>query len=78
MDVHEYYVEVLIKERLEEARAAAKRASLLRALRPPRQPWRITLGLALIRLGARLLEPYREVVRARLAELGVGLRTSRG
>lgn len=78
MDVNEYYVEVLMKERLEEARATAQRAALLRALRRPREPWRLALGVALIRLGARLLAPYREVVRARLAELGVGLRPSRG
>lgn len=72
MDVHEYYAEILIKQRLEEARANAQRVALVRALRPPRQPVRVTVGLVLIGLGARLLHPYREVVRTLLAELGAG------
>jgi hypothetical protein len=43
--------EMLVKERLDEARATAARLALLRALRPARQPLRVVVGLALIRVG---------------------------
>ncbi len=55
MDMNVYFAEWLIKERLAEARAAGARDALLHAHRPPRQPMRIALGLALIRLGQRIL-----------------------
>jgi hypothetical protein len=54
MDMNVYFAEWLIKERLAEARAAGARDALLHAHRPPRQPMRIALGLALIRLGQRI------------------------
>jgi hypothetical protein len=54
MDMNVYFAEWLIKERLAEARAAGARDALFHAHRPPRQPMRVALGLALIRLGRRL------------------------
>jgi len=54
MDMNVYFAEWLIKERLAEARAAGARDALLHAHRAPRQPMRIALGLALIRLGQRI------------------------
>jgi hypothetical protein len=42
--------EQLARERLTEARAEAARLALVRALRPAR-PFRVVLGLALIRVG---------------------------
>jgi hypothetical protein len=54
MDMNVYVAEWLIKERIAEARAAGARSALLDAHRPPRQPMRVALGLALIRLGQRI------------------------
>jgi len=54
MDMNVYFAEWLVKERLAEARAAGARDALIHAHRPPRQPMRIALGLALIRLGQRI------------------------
>ena len=65
MDFDEYFAERLIKERLAEAEAAAARSARLGSL-PPRQPARVALGCALIRLGhwlagqgLRYVEPAR-------------------
>ena len=55
---HEPFVEAPMKrveERLEEARAYAALEALLRASRPPRRPWRVWLGSALLAAGHRLL-----------------------
>jgi hypothetical protein len=43
--------EQLVRERLEEARAMAARASLIRDLRPVRRPLRVVVGIALIKIG---------------------------
>jgi len=54
MDPSEYLVEYLVKERLAEARAAAARSAFAGSL-PPRQPARVALGHALIRIGDWIL-----------------------
>lgn len=59
MDMNEYFVEWLLKERLAEARAAAARSALIGPL-PPRRPARVALGLALVRLGHRIAKPDAE------------------
>jgi hypothetical protein len=41
----------LASERLDEARAAAAQAALVRSLRPARRPVRVAVGLALIKIG---------------------------
>lgn len=41
----------LARVQLDEARAEAARAALVRSLRPARQPLRVRAGLALIRAG---------------------------
>jgi hypothetical protein len=46
-----YLHEQLVRERLEEARAAAARRALIRKLRPARRPVRVAVGFALIRAG---------------------------
>jgi hypothetical protein len=43
--------EQLVRERLDEARAAAARLALLRKLRPARRPVRVAVGFALIKVG---------------------------
>lgn len=43
--------EQVVRQRLDEARAAAARWALLRELRPARHPVRVALGYALIRVG---------------------------
>ena len=55
MDMNVYSVEWLARERLADARARMAREVWLQALRPPRRPWRVTLGLALIGLGRRIV-----------------------
>jgi hypothetical protein len=54
MDMNEYALEVLARERMGELRAEANRSHQRRALRPPSRPLRIVLGRALIRMGRRL------------------------
>ncbi|HEV8440743.1 MAG TPA: hypothetical protein VGT40_21870 [Methylomirabilota bacterium] len=46
-----YLDEQLVRERLDEARALAAQSALVRSLRPMRRPVRVTVGLALIRVG---------------------------
>jgi hypothetical protein len=46
-----YFLELLVRERLAEARAAGTRAARIRSLRPPRRSVRATLGIALIKIG---------------------------
>ena len=55
MDMNEYFMEWWGKERLAEARAAAARDARLHALQPPRRPFRVALGFALIGIGNRIL-----------------------
>jgi len=52
MDWHEYVTGELIEERLSELRAWAALERQLAAHRPPRQPLRVAIGGALIRLGS--------------------------
>jgi hypothetical protein len=51
-----YIVETLSRYQLEEMRADAAILGQVRAVRPPR-PLRVTLGLALIRIGTWALGP---------------------
>jgi len=55
MDLNVYSV-VAGSRALADARARVAREVGLRSLRPPRRPWRVTLGLALIGLGRRSSE----------------------
>jgi hypothetical protein len=55
MDLNEYLVILMARERMAEAQAAAARDALLRAARPARRPARVQLGLALIRFGRWIL-----------------------
>ena len=52
MDWHEYVTGELIEERLSELRAGAALERQLAAHRSPRQPLRVAIGGALIRLGS--------------------------
>jgi hypothetical protein len=54
MEVNEYVLEVLVREKLDEARAMAARRVLVRDSRPARAPLRARVGAALIVLGERL------------------------
>jgi len=54
MDMNEYALEILARDRLAELRAAAELANRVRAARPVSRPLRVVLGQALIRLGHRL------------------------
>ncbi|MCI0371570.1 MAG: hypothetical protein L0214_09335 [candidate division NC10 bacterium] len=53
--MNDYVLEVLVKERMAQARRYAAERALLRASRPRRPPLRIWLGLALVRVGHRVL-----------------------
>src|SRR5512134_127868 len=52
---HVSLMEVVVTERLADARAAAAQERLLLALRQPRPPLRAVVGARLMELGARLL-----------------------
>ena len=54
MEVNEYTLEILVREKLDDARAAAARRALVVGSRPPRVPLRARVGAALIALGERL------------------------
>jgi hypothetical protein len=49
-----YLAEQIAKDRMNEARDMARVARLMGATRPAPEPLRVTLGLALIRLGRSL------------------------
>ena len=51
-----YLQELLVRDRLDEARALAAEWALVQSLRPVRQPVRVRLGLALIRMGRWLAQ----------------------
>ena len=53
--MNEYVTHLLVKERIEEARAFGARRALVRSLRPPRRPVRVRLGLVLVRIGHWML-----------------------
>jgi hypothetical protein len=65
--MHEYFSELVARERLDRFRRVAARQALLRASEPPRRPWRATVGLALIRTGRWMLRgiPERAAVTSR-------------
>lgn len=46
-----YVDEALVRERLDEARALAAHQALVRSVQPIGRPVRVTMGLALIRMG---------------------------
>ena len=54
MEVNEYMLEILVREKLDEARAMTARRALVRDARHPRAPLRARVGAALIALGERL------------------------
>lgn len=55
MDMNDYQIDILVRQRLDDIRADARRAVLAAALAPPRQPLRVTLGVTLVRLGRWVL-----------------------
>lgn len=57
MDIHEYFLEHLVRERLHDARSAMARRALVLESRPPRRTLRARLGAALIALGERVAGP---------------------
>lgn len=57
MDLNPYVLETLSRCQLEELRAGAAVRSQLQEAARPRQPLRVTLGLALIRAGTWALGP---------------------
>lgn len=54
MDLNEYLLEFLARNRLDEMRAARAHWSRVDAAGPAERPLRVALGHALIRLGERL------------------------
>ncbi len=59
MDLNAYVMETLSRYQLEELRAGAAVRSQLREAARPRKPLRVTVGLALIRVGTWALGPTR-------------------
>ncbi len=57
MEANEYTLEILVREKLDEARAMTARRALVRDSRPPRAPLRARVGAALIALGERVGGP---------------------
>ena len=57
MEANEYLLEVLVREKLDEARAMTARRALVMASRPVRAPLRARVGTALIALGERVGGP---------------------
>ncbi|HTO10650.1 MAG TPA: hypothetical protein VMQ51_03690 [Candidatus Binatia bacterium] len=58
MDMNEYCLHAMMKERIEEMRVAAWVAALRSASRGPRRPVRVVVGHWLVRLGTRLLDGF--------------------
>jgi hypothetical protein len=54
MDMNNYVIEFLVRDRLDEMRARAEQLSRVRAARAESHSLRFALGNALIRLGQRL------------------------
>ena len=54
MEANEYLLEILVREKLDEARAMTARRVLVRDSRPARAPLRARVGAALIALGERV------------------------
>jgi len=57
MDMNEYAIEVLARDRLGELRMKGERSNRLREATRPTRPLRAALGRALIGLGERLQAP---------------------
>ncbi len=55
MEFDTYVLECVVRDRLREARRAAADWRLFESLRGPRRPLRAAVGLAMIRLGHRVL-----------------------
>ncbi|MGH7332856.1 MAG: hypothetical protein ACREKS_08960, partial [Candidatus Rokuibacteriota bacterium] len=51
MDMNDWILGSLVRQRLDEIRTESRWAALAAASRPPRHPLRAMLGLALIRIG---------------------------
>jgi len=60
MDMNEYCVQMMARQRLDDLRAAAN-ARALRAAARRSTPVRLWLGLVLVRLGNRLLDGFTPV-----------------
>ena len=54
MEANEYVLEILVREKLADARAMTARHAIVAGSRPPRVPFRARVGGALIALGERL------------------------
>ena len=54
MEANEYLLEILVREKLDDARAMTARRALVAGSRAPRVPFRARVGGALIALGERL------------------------
>ena len=67
MDMNEYALEVLARDRLAELRANRERVSGARLGRPAPGPLRVALGHALIRMGRRLQGTRSGALRSRPA-----------
>jgi hypothetical protein len=57
MDMNDYALELMARQQIAERHAGAARREMARPAAPARRPLRITIGLALIRLGTRALGP---------------------
>ena len=57
MEANEYLLEILVREKLDEARAMTARRALVMDSRPARAPLRARVGAALIALGERVGGP---------------------
>ena len=57
MDVNDYLLTTLMRQRIEDMHAAA-RVAALRAAARPRQPLRVVIGRLLVRMGNRLLADF--------------------
>ena len=64
MNLHEDTALLMARERMEDAMRFAEQRRLLRHARGPRQPARVRLGLAIVRLGRWLMGSSPEAPRA--------------
>jgi len=62
MDMNDYVIDMLVRQRLDDIRIDARRAVLAAALLSPRQPLRVTLGVTLVHLGRWVLGDEHGVV----------------
>jgi hypothetical protein len=64
MDMNDYLIDTLVRQRLDHIRADVRRAVLAAALAAPRQPLRARFGVVLMRLGRWMLGNAHRVVPA--------------